>query len=132
MKSSTASVLHNLGYVALNRGDRRQAHEFFRQALSLFQSLGDRRGLAECVVGLAGVVATEQPERAARLFGAAEWLFETMGAQLSPTNQPDYEQYLAVARDRIDTQAFASAWEEGRAMTLKQAMAYATEGDADS
>ncbi len=67
--------------------------------------------------------------RAARLFGAAEVLREAMGERIGPANQGPYERALASIQARLDDAALASAWGEGRAMTLEQAIAYALAED---
>jgi hypothetical protein len=123
-----AGLLHNLGYVSLHQQDAVRAAELFAESLSLFRDAGDRRGLAECLAGLAGVAAVAvQPVRAAQLFGASEALLEAIGARLSASNLDDYERNLTHARKSLDAPAFAAAWSAGRAMSLEQAIASALE-----
>jgi hypothetical protein len=50
----------------------------------------------------------------------------------SPGDLADYEQDIAEARAAIGEEAFAAAWEQGRAMSLEQVVAYALEEDEDS
>ena len=69
-----------------------------------------------------------QPERAARLFGAAEALREAIGAPLPPSGRDDHEREVAAARAHLDEHAFVQALAEGQAMSLEQAIAYALEG----
>ena len=82
-------TLHNLGYVVLRQGDTPQAAAFFEQSLALYQALKRKHGITECLIGLAAVaVVTGQPtsaRRAARLFGAAEGLFEAAVGWPPPT-----------------------------------------------
>ena len=123
-----AGLLHNLGYVFLHQQDVVRATELFAESLSLFRDAGDRRGLAECLAGLAAVAAVGmQPVRAAQLFGASEALLKAIGAQLSASNLDDYERNLALARKSLDAAAFAAAWLAGRTMALEQAIASALE-----
>jgi hypothetical protein len=75
---------------------------------------------------VAGQPTTAQ--RAARLFGAAEGLFEATGGGLAAADQAEYDRYLALTRDQVEESALAAAWAEGRAMTMEQAIAYALEG----
>ena len=66
------------------------------------------------------------PGAAARLWGAAERLWEEIGTRPPPAERSLYERRVAVARSAMaDDAAFARAWEEGRAMTLEQAVEYA-------
>ena len=65
-------------------------------------------------------------ERAVLLWGAAGWLYDSIGAHTD-----DYDR--AAAQAQLDDATFASAWAAGRAMTLEQAIAYVLEGsDVDS
>jgi non-specific serine/threonine protein kinase len=128
-----ASLLHNLGYVALARGERQRAAALFREAVTVFRRTDERRGVAECLVGLAGVAAVEgRAETAARLFGAGEAALQARGTHLSPSNRADYERNVAAARVQMGEEAFAAAWAKGQAMSLEQAIAFASEEHADT
>jgi predicted ATPase/DNA-binding SARP family transcriptional activator len=127
-KTFVGGTLHNLGYVALHRGEYPLAIARFCESLKLLQDLGDRKGMVECLMGLAGVaVGREHPERAARLFGAAEALRESVGAALWTANRIEYERNLAALRGQLDEDALADQWVHGRALTLEQAVEYALE-----
>jgi non-specific serine/threonine protein kinase len=118
-----ASVLHNLGYVALHAGDRDRSAALFAESLWLYEARGERRGVAECLVGLASVAAAlGQRERAARLFGAAEAALEALGVQLSPSNRADYARGLASAQTGASVAASAAALAAGRGLSLEEAM----------
>ena len=82
-------------------------------------SRGRLEGLAEAAW------AQDQPRRAARLFGAAAALRDTIGFALFPTERVEQERTLAALRARLDTEAFAAALSEGRAMPLEEAIDYA-------
>jgi predicted ATPase len=129
-----AMMLHNLCYVVLRQGDRRQAAAYFEESLALYQAVKRRHGVTECLIGLAGVASVEgqlaTAGRAARLFGAAEGLFEATGGGLAAADQAEYDHYVALARDQLDQAAFAAAWAEGRAMTMEKAVAYALAQEA--
>lgn len=69
---------------------------------------------------------TGDPERAARLFGAAEALYEASSVTPSfPPTQALYERDLESAREQLDTNRFAAAWAEGRTMSPEGAVAEA-------
>jgi hypothetical protein len=65
-----------------------------------------------------------QPERAARLFGAAAALRDASGVELPASEREDHDRDLTDVRARLDSVAFAAAWAAGRAMTLDEALAY--------
>jgi hypothetical protein len=60
--------------------------------------------------------------RAARLFGAAQMLLQSLDAALDPSGSLGYDGNLANTRARLGEEAFANAWQEGRMLTLEQAM----------
>ena len=119
--------------MARAQGDHERAIALHLESLVLARETGQQREIAEYLGGLAGL-ATEQgqPERAARLFGAAEALRQSIGAPLPPTEWAAYERDVAVARARLGEDAFAAAWAEGWAMPLEQAVEYASEGPAST
>src|SRR5262249_42277630 len=97
------SVLHNLAYLALHRGHLPRAASLFRESLVRFQSRDERRGIAECLVGLAALVAREgRPQRAARLLGVADAILAKIGATLSPSNRREHAQTLALTEAALD------------------------------
>jgi serine/threonine-protein kinase PknK len=63
--------------------------------------------------------------RAARLWGAADALSEATGSPWMSFEKGLHEPYLAAARSGIDEADWRAAWEEGRAMTLEDAIACA-------
>jgi predicted ATPase/DNA-binding XRE family transcriptional regulator len=119
-----ANNLSNLALMALYRGDYVKAGDLFVDCLAAFHELGDRRGLAEGLEGLAGVAgARSQPQDAARLFGLASALRESVGAPLLPTDRSRYESMLAAAREQLDDEAWDRAWDKGRASRLDDVVA---------
>ena len=119
-------VLHNLGHVAQHHAEHARATALFKESLSLRQQEGEKEGIAEALAGLAGVAAsTRQPERAARLFGAAETLRAAIHQDIRRQNREPYDLYLPLARAQLGEAAFSQAWAEGRAVTLEQAIHYA-------
>jgi predicted ATPase/transcriptional regulator with XRE-family HTH domain len=117
------SLLHNLGYVAQHHGDNAQALALFKEGLAIQMKMGNQAGIAECLVGIAGVlVALGRPEEGARLFGAAEVLFETLNLVFWPANRLEYDRNLGLLRDALDESVLSAAWEAGRAMSVEQAV----------
>ncbi len=103
----------------------------FSRYLRKSQKLGRKRGIVDCLVGLAGVAGCKgQPERAARLFGAAEALHQAFGTHIEHADRIEYDHNVAATRAQLDEATFTLAWAEGRAMTLEQAITAAL-GDND-
>jgi hypothetical protein len=70
------------------------------------------------------------PETLARLLAASDAAREPMGYPRPAINQPDTDATLAAVRAALGEAGFTSAWAEGRAMPLEQAIALALEGPA--
>jgi predicted ATPase len=71
-------------------------------------------------------------KRAARLLGAAEAHCERLAMRVLPIEHALYEQTKTDVCARLDDTAFATAWAEGRAMSLEQAIAEALETSRDT
>ena len=108
--------------MVLRQGDYTAAYSFFSDSLA--QARGWHKwGIAWRLEGFAGLAAKEEePKRAARLYGAAQVLLDSVGARLDPIDRLGYDQYVAIAREQLGDAAFAQAWAEGRAMTMEQAI----------
>jgi len=118
-----AWALHILGRVEAQRGDLTAARSWYQQSLALTLELGDKFVTPFNLEGLAGVLLAQgELIWAAHLWGAAEALREATGVPLRPGDRAGYEQAVATARAHLGEQAFATAWAEGRAMPLEQAI----------
>ena len=130
-KWGIAHCLLNIGKIACAQGDYVQACESYLVASISFQDLGDRHGLAyslEAQAGLAG--QQQQPERAARLWGIAAALRETLGTPLPPAEYSQLEAEIKnveafLASTGQSEAAFLAAWQAGRGMSEEDAIAFA-------
>jgi predicted ATPase len=133
-KGAIPYSLAGLGVVALHQGDYAEARALLDEGLALFRELGDKGGIAESLEAFASLALKEGEEkgeaRCARLWGAAAALRDAIGAPLPPMDRPEQERDLAAVRAALGEAAFAAAWEAGRAMTWKQAVAYASGAEA--
>jgi hypothetical protein len=122
-----ADLLGTHAISARLEGDDARTVELLRESVGIAGMLRDDYNVAFCASGLAGLAAREGlPERAARLFGAADALGERTGAGISWSVLRDLnERDLAMARDSLDPEAFERAWADGRAMTPEETVAYA-------
>jgi hypothetical protein len=127
-REGAAAILMNLGGVTREQGDYAAARSLFKECLAIFRDLGQREGIIQGLGGLAVAVAAHgQPERAARLFGAAEGLREGIGAPLPRADRAKQDRSITAVRAALGEEAFAAAWAGGRAMSLEQAVAFALE-----
>jgi predicted ATPase/DNA-binding XRE family transcriptional regulator len=116
----------SLGLIALAQGDAALAVTHLRPALKWANKQGVRACQAWCLAGLGGAaVLDEDPERAARLWGAAEALRQSIGAREAPVSHDLQQRLMAAAREQMGQPAFDAAWAEGQAMTMEQAITLA-------
>ena len=117
-----------LGIVATRRGDHWRAKTLLEESLILSRRLGSMVNVAECLETLAEMAGTlGDAPRTARLWGAADALREAIGSPWMSFEKSLHEPYLADARTGMDEADWRAAWEEGRAMSLEDAIAYALE-----
>jgi predicted ATPase/DNA-binding CsgD family transcriptional regulator len=118
-----AQSLSALAKVVAVQGDYTSARDLYEESLVLAR-VGQKLNIASGLEGLASVVAFQgEPAWAARLWGAAAALRDSMGAPIAPIERAAYEQAVAAARVDLGEKAFATAWAEGRTLSSEQALA---------
>ena len=124
-----SETLRCLGDLARDRGELDNALERYRESVELAHEHGDRLFLAHALGGLASIaVARGRPERAARLFAAANAVREQLDASIDGWDRPAYERYLAATRDGLSAEEFTAAWAEGSLLSLDAVVAEALDG----
>jgi hypothetical protein len=124
-KGDLARFVHNLGYIALHQQDFPRAQAQFRESLLMFRRLGNKRGIAECLAGLASVRAKQEGlQTAAQLLGAAEALLSASGAAWWPADRVEVENTRAILQSVLEQREFAAAWAKGQGMSMEQAIAF--------
>jgi ATP/maltotriose-dependent transcriptional regulator MalT len=127
-QSTTSDAIRNLGRLELTRGNVARARQLFRDALTMQRDGEIWYWLPWSFENFAlHASAINDFARAARLFGAAEALRETRGARLPPIDRDEYAPHLANLRAHLDDAQLRAAWNEGRAMSIEQALEYALE-----
>jgi tetratricopeptide (TPR) repeat protein len=118
------SVL-SLAYVAQRQGEPESARDQFREALSVWYETENVWGVSIGLVGYGGVLVDGDPERTARIFGAAETIRAQIGFPMQKADRADYEISLAALRKELDEVTLTALWREGGAMSWQQAAAHA-------
>jgi tetratricopeptide (TPR) repeat protein len=118
------------GFLALLEGDKEKAQSFFEPALELARTSGPLWLGANALMGLAGVAASKQARRAARLLGAAEARLKAGASYWDSFQQLCIRRATAAVVAQLDETAFAAAHAEGWAMTFEQAATYALESQS--
>jgi predicted ATPase/transcriptional regulator with XRE-family HTH domain len=131
-KLATASSLGFLGSIEIERGNLAAARERLDEALISFHEAGQKTEVAACFEALARVALEEGDSgRAARLYGGAEALRESVGAALPEIDRPRYEAAVARLRAAMNSTEFRAAWETGRATRLDRLVDYALQQTRD-
>jgi tetratricopeptide (TPR) repeat protein len=126
IRRGEAECLGNLAYVALEQGEYPVARAWFEQALAANREAEYPKWDAELLLGVAQLAAALRADaRAARLWGAAEGLRETIGTPLPPSRRETYERQVSEVRAALGEEAFAGVWAEGRVMSREEAIDYA-------
>jgi predicted ATPase/DNA-binding XRE family transcriptional regulator len=120
--------LYNLALAAQGKGKYARACEHYVELLGVAEHMQDRPLVAFVLVGLAECLAAQgEPGRAARLYGAADAMFASVGMSFHPlrASASFHEQYRNLARQQLGGEAFEAARTEGRAMGFEHATEYA-------
>ena len=112
---------------ALRRGGRLDdAAVLYRETIGGWVRLGHRGAVANQLENVAFLaIARRQPERAARLLGAAEAIREAAGAPMAFDEVREMTAHVEQLRALTDRLAIDAWWAHGRAMSMADAVALA-------
>lgn len=123
-----AFVESHLGYAMLAQGHESRAFMHFRESVKLACKVNDKTRLAVGLAAVAGMLQVRSDvQRAVRLCAFASNFQHLVRATLMPVERMGYERTLAATRAKLDDPFLASAWAEGRQMTLEEAVTLALE-----
>lgn len=124
-----SATLGFLGHVRATRGNLERGRAELRESLILAQQLDSRYEIAMNLWSFAKVSQTEgNHRRAVHLYWSAKNAYDSIGAW-TKEYEIKFEEYLAFGRTALDELEFSDTVEQGRAMTVEQAIAYALEND---
>jgi len=106
-------------------GDLERAEFHYRKTILLWQDRGHRAAMAhqlECFAFIA--LVQEDPERAAKLLATAETIRNAINSVRTPPEQKEFEDAVAQLRSGMEAAEFEKAWEEGKSMSLENAVSY--------
>jgi non-specific serine/threonine protein kinase len=116
----------SLAAAKIELGEGADAAALLAESLALARKLGEAHVIAVCLETFAGLAAAAgEAERAAILFGASDAVRASIGAQRQPDQQILYERWLARTLAQLDTSTYTTRYEDGRALTLDEASAFA-------
>jgi predicted ATPase/class 3 adenylate cyclase len=130
-RQTAAATLLGLARVALTRGDLRGARAGYNEALGLARSSPNPWGLGFALaIGAALAAAEHDLERAAILLGASQTAYEHLGYLLAPIERDEHQRTQFAVRSGLGEAAYTARVDEGRSMTLDQAVTHALAQDA--
>jgi predicted ATPase/class 3 adenylate cyclase len=122
-KLGIAGVLHSQTILALRLGRLESAREQSVESLAICNELGNRRGIAYNLSMFARLAVEDgDPNRAARLLGAADALRKAIGCPLHEIERTDTEATIAHAVTNLGEVEFLAARAAGRLLPLNDAI----------
>jgi predicted ATPase/class 3 adenylate cyclase len=118
--------LYSLGMLALHRNEYLLAIKYFTDYFNSIRGMVEKIGACDLLIGSAAIAAgTNQPERAAKLYGAAHASLETTDYRIQPFDHAEFERHIRNAREQLGDSKFEALATEGRGMAIEQAIDYA-------
>jgi hypothetical protein len=127
-----AFLTHTLANLLWRSGDGAGAHRLYAETLSAHRELGFGRHIADLLEEMAAFALSQGgARRAARLAGAAATVRETFDAPIEPQDLAELERVLDEARRAAGAAEVDGALDEGRAMSVGDAIAYAVGANSE-
>lgn len=121
--------LWGLAQVALALGRAAEARDALREWALIARELGNRWSIPYLVQHLADAARIEgKPELAARLFGAAERLRESLGIRFAPSEVAQYDRSIKALSDVISPEDLQTHWQAGKHLRPETALDLALAG----
>ena len=127
-KGLIAMVTSEIAHTQRAMGNYTDATKTYQETIKVFQDYGNRPAVAhqlECFAMIA--VAEEEPQRAAKLFAAAEAIRQATGHKPTDEEQAEESQFTSRLRAMLAEAEFNALWEEGKSMMMEEAIRYALE-----
>ena len=122
-KGMAATMTSEIAHTQRAMGNYTEAKKTYRETIKVFQDYGNRPAVAhqlECFAMIA--VAEEEPQRAAKLFAAAEAIREVTGHKPTDEEEAEEAQFMSRLHTMLPEAEFNALWAEGRSMTMEQAI----------
>ena len=120
-----ASMLGALATIALDEGRVEDAASMLKTSLGIHSRLGDFLDTAVDLCRFAVVLARQgNAVTAARLLASLEALGDEIGSRRRIVEELS-EETITIVREQVDEATFAEAWEQGRTLTLAEAVTLA-------
>jgi len=121
-------ALVQLGYTCLRLGEFTQARQMFVESQARFSLSNTPVGVIYSLEGLTSLAVHQgHLENVARLFGWADSMRQSIGDLRPPVEQEEVDTDITAIIEQIGKDAFASAYEDGKTLTMDEAIALALE-----
>jgi hypothetical protein len=115
-----------LAYVAVHEGDLQKAKKLFVETAENFRRDGRLIGVVFTLEGMAELyISLDKPEKAACLIGWADAMREKIPDTRPPVEERDVDHTITKCLAAMGEIGFTHAYEEGKSMTMDQAITYA-------
>lgn len=119
--------LARLAQVALREGSVAEAHQILVDVIENFHADQNKNGLASALDKMASLyVLTNKAEVAARLIGWSDATRREIGDPRPRIEQADLDRDIAAIKAKIGVEAYETAYNSGRGLTLDEAVAFAS------
>jgi len=128
--SMAATSLGALAEYALYEDRVEDAMPMLHESTRIYREIGDLSMIAMNLCRFALALAIDaKPLDSARMLASAEALFEEIGRSIDTWIVKMNDLTRATVRTQLDEAAFAEAWEQGKKLTLDEAVALALEAE---
>jgi tetratricopeptide (TPR) repeat protein len=122
-----------MAFTLLHQGDFVKAREKFEMILRKFHEDDNVLGVVYTLEGFASLHLNQgQPERSTRLIGWTDFMRDKMGSHRPPIEQADIDKWIAACLGLIGEIVFSDAYDEGKKMSVEEAIEYALEESQSS
>jgi hypothetical protein len=112
-----------LAHVLREHGEIDEPLNIYRELLPKWKDLGHRAAVAHELECIAFILSKKGDiQRAAQLLGAAEALREVIDSSMTTLEQAEYDREVSALRSKMNEIDFEKAWNEGREMTMDEAI----------
>src|SRR5690606_3772759 len=127
-KVNIVIALINLGETAHYQQNLPLAVERYLEGFPILEEIGDKVSIVSTLEMFAFLsIDLGAVESGLSLLAAMEHQREVLNAPIIPRERVRYDQYLALARERLNGKPFEEVWSAGRKLTLERATAMALE-----
>ena len=122
-----------MGLLALHRNDYSSAVVHFIEYFDLDHVFEEKISLCRFIMSMSAVAGgTDQPERCAKLFGAAQMVLENISDfRVDPFDRAEFDRHIQIARGQLGNETFEIISNEGRVLPMEQAIELATKTKID-